>query len=157
VALTTLIITAGVVAAGISVLYWAYSWGTVANQEYSETISSSQNATQERIAFEYSAYSASSSQLTVYVINCGVVDDVGIARVYIWDSSSQLIGTFTPDGYGLMAILDNGVPMPIEDNVLGVGDEGYFTVTLGPVLDPGSYAFRVVTERGRNFDGSFVV
>jgi len=150
VALTTLIITAGVVAAGISVLYWAYSWGTVANAEYSQAIGSSQNATQERIAFEFATYSE--GQLTVYLLNCGVVNDVKVARVYVWDNSSQLVGNFVPDEPGLMYLSDH---LPILSNSLDVSDEGYFTVTIDPVLERGFYTFRVVTERGRNFDGSF--
>ena len=51
VALSTMIITAGVIAAGIGVLYWTYSWGNVADRQYSTSISTSQNATSEMIGF----------------------------------------------------------------------------------------------------------
>jgi len=151
VALTTMIITAGVIAAGIAVLYWATSWGNVANQQYSETVANSQTAIGERLAFEYTAYSG--NNLMVYLINNGMSNNVNITRVYIWDSSSQPIGTFTPNPPGLMNITSPGTPIP--GNSLDKGEDGYFTITVNPPLISGYYTFRVVTERGRNFDGSF--
>jgi hypothetical protein len=148
VALTTMIITAGVIAAGIAVLYWATAWGNVANQQYSETVANGQNAIQERLAFEYTRYSG--RQLTVYLINNGMSNNVSIARVYIWDSSYQLNGTFTPNPPGLMNIT-SGTAIP--NNSLDKGKDAYFTINSS--LASGYYTFRVVTERGRNFDGSF--
>ena len=150
VALTTMIITAGVIAAGIAVLYWATSWGNVANEQYSATVANSQSAIEERLAFEYTTYYA--GQLTVYLINNGMSNNVSIARVYIWDSSSQLIGTYTPDTPGLRDIASGAA---IPGNSLDKGEEAYFTVAVSPSLTSGYYTFRVVTERGRNFDGSF--
>lgn len=144
VALTTMIITAGVIAFGIAVLYWATSWGNVANQQYSATVANSQDAIGERLAFEYTTYSG--NNLTVYLINNGMSKNVSIARVYIWDSSHQPIGTFTP------SLMNISLPnTPIQS--LNIGDEGYFTINA-PGLS-GYCTFRVVTERGRNFDGSF--
>ncbi len=152
VALSTLIITAAVIAAGISVLYWAYSWGNIANDQYSQTISSNQNATSEKIAFEYTSYS--SGTLKVYLINCGQVNDIQIARVYIWDGASKIIGTFPPDDSGI-TLMHTSNGMPIAANSLGKGDEGYFTVNHA--LSSGIYTLRVVTERGRNFDTTISV
>ncbi len=94
VALTTMIITAGVIAAGIAVLYWAYSWGNVADNQYSSTVSNNQNAIQENLAFEYVTYSSTNYQLTVYVINCGLANSINFTRLYIWNSANQPIGTF---------------------------------------------------------------
>ena len=148
VALTTLLITAGVVAAGIATLYWAYSWGDAANQQYSETVVSNQNAASERITFEYTAYSA--GKLEVYLINCGQVGDVAVARVFIWNSASQLQGSYEPDPPGLM-YLDG-----TQAESLAAGEEGYFNLTT-PQFAAGYYTFRVVTERGRNFDGAFSI
>jgi cbb3-type cytochrome oxidase subunit 3 len=144
VALTTMIITAGVIAFGIAVLYWAYGWGNVANQQYSATVANSQDAIGERLAFEYTTYSG--NQLKVYLINNGMSNNVSIARVYIWDNSHQPIGTFTP------SLMNISLPnTPIKS--LNIGDEGYFTINA-PGLS-GYCSFRVVTERGRNFDGTF--
>ncbi len=148
VALTSLIITASVIAAGISVLYWAYSWGDIANQQYSQTVNSNQNATSEKLAFEFTTYS--SGTLKVYLLNCGQVNEVAVARVIIWDSSSQIVGTYPADG-SAVTLMDSSIPgTPIAGNNLDVGKEGYFTVN--PNLSAGYYTLRVVTERGRNFD-----
>lgn len=149
VTLSTLILSAGVIAFGITVLYWATSWGNVANQQYSATVANSQDAIGERLAFEYTTYSG--NNLTVYLINNGMSNNVSIARVYIWDSSSQLKGTFTPSGLMNITKPNNAIP----GNSLDKGEDGYFTITVNPPLISGYYTFRVVTERGRNFDGSF--
>jgi len=149
VALSTMIITAGVVAMGIAVLYWAYSWSNLATKQYSDAIATGSNAIGERIAFEYIAYSSSSAELTVNIINWGKTNNVSIARVYIWDSAHQPVGSFS--GLILMNITTSA---PIPGNTLNMGDEGYFSITTS--LPSNSYfSIRVVTERGRNFDGSF--
>lgn len=152
VALTTMIITAGVIAAGIAVLYWAYSWGNVANNQYAGTVANNQNSIQENIAFEYITYSninSNNGQLTVYVINCGLSNNVNLTRLYIWNSTNQLIGT-----YDISQLYRTSDGTAISNNSLNIGDEGYFNVTI-PTLTSGYYTIRVVTGRGRNFDGSF--
>jgi len=147
VALSTMIITAGVVAMGITVLYWAYSAGDLANKQYSDTIAVGSNAVVERLAFEYIDYSG--SQVTVNMINWGKANNVSIARVYVWDNNHELVGSFSD-----IVLFDIGTSQPIESNTLDVGDEGYFSI-ISP-LPPNSYFnIRVVTERGRNFDSSF--
>jgi hypothetical protein len=151
VALSTLIITAAVIAAGISVLYWAYSWGNIANQQYSQTIQGNQNATSELVTFEYITYSE--PKITVYLINCGQADDLAVARIYLWDNSGQAI-TYLPDDPGLKFTANSS---RIDSNSLDVGQEGYFTVTIDTSLHPGYYSLRLVTERGRNFDTAFSV
>jgi hypothetical protein len=151
VALTTMIITAGVIAAGIAVLYWAYSWGNVANNQYGSTVANNQNSIQENIAFEYINYSniSTNGQLTVYVINCGLSNKVNLTRLYIWNSANQLVGT-----YNILQLYRTSDGTAISNNSLNIGDEGYFNVTI-PTLTSGYYTIRVVTGRGRNFDGSF--
>jgi len=150
VALSTMIITAGVIAAGIAVLYWAYSWGNIANDQYANATANSMSAIQENLAFEYVVYS--DSKLTVNMINCGMSNNVGIARVYIWNNYSQPVGTFQPDTPGLMYI---GTTTAIPGNSLNKGMDGYFNITVTSSNLHGYYLFRIVTERGRNFDGSF--
>ena len=149
VALSTMIITAGVVAMGIAVLYWAYSVGNLANKQYSDTVAVGSNAVVERIAFEYIA--CSGSEVTVNMINWGKANNVSVARVYIWDSAHELVGSS-----GSIVLMDITTNTPISGNTLNTGDEGYFIVKVTPPLHSNSYySIRVVTERGRNFDGSF--
>ena len=148
VALTTLIISAGVVAAGIAVLYWARSWGNMANDQYASSVANSQNSILEGLSFEFITYS--SSKLTVYVISCGLSNNMTLARLYIWNNVNQPIGTYnifqlyrTSDGANISS--------------LNKGDEGYFQVAPSPALSSGYYTIRVVTGSGRNFDGSLSV
>lgn len=146
VVLSTLIITAGVIAAGIAVLYWAYSWGNIANDQYASTIANSQNSMQEGLSFEF--ISCSNNVLTVYVINSGLSNNVTLARLYIWNSTNQPIGAYNITQLNPM----NGKATIFS---LNKGGEGYFQVTPSPALSSGYYTIRVVTGSGRNFDGSF--
>ena len=91
VALSTMIITAGVIAAGIAVLYWTYSWGNVADQQYSQSVNSNSLAMQENIGFEYTIYNSENNQLTLYIINSGL-SNITLNRLYLWNSANQLIG-----------------------------------------------------------------
>ncbi len=150
VALTTMIITAGVIAAGIAVLYWAYSWGNIANTQYGNTVANNQNSIGESLAFEYVNYSSANNQLTVYVFNAGLSNGVTLDRLYLWNSSNQPIGTYN---IGQLYLTSDGAA--ISTNNLNNHDEGFFTVSPSPKLSSGYYTLRVVTGSGRNFDGSF--
>jgi hypothetical protein len=143
-----MILTAGVVVAGVAILYWAYSWGAVANHEYSNAVDSSSNAIGERIAFEYITYSNLAPQnLTVYIINCGQTNNVSIARVYI--SNSTWVGTTLPSPTLMSTANPNQTLLGLD-----MTDEGFFNVTT--TLGSGSYyTIHLVTQRGRNFDGVF--
>ncbi len=152
VALSTLIISAAVVAAGISVLYWAYSWGNIANDQYAQTVTSNQNATSERLGFEFTTYS--SGKLSVYLINCGQVSDIKIARVYLWDNQGHILGTYPTDFSPISNLMSASDNSEIPSNSLDKGQEGYFTVS-NLNLSQGFYTMRVITERGRSFDSSF--
>ncbi len=150
VALTTMIITAGVIAAGIAVLYWAYSWGNIANTQYGNTVANNQNSIGESIAFEYVNYSSSNNQLTVYVLNAGLSNGVALNRLYLWNSSNQPIGT-----YDIKQLYHTSDGAAISANSLNKHDEGFFTISPSPKLSSGYYTLRIVTGSGRNFDDSF--
>ncbi len=153
VALSTMIITAGVIAMGIAVLYWSYSWGNMAKRQYGETVSAGSVAIEERLSFEYIAYSAPESNLTVNVLNWGKANNLSIVRVYLWDKLNNPVGTFPDSNYNIVLMnITTGAPIPT--NSLNAREEGYFNLTVS--LDSNSYYnIRVVTDRGRNFDGSF--
>jgi hypothetical protein len=156
VAVSTMIITAGVVAMGITVLYWTYSWGNIANKQYMDNMQSGSNALGERIAFEYISYSG--SDLTVNMINWGKTNNVTIARVYIYDGSHEAIGTYSGND---TALRDIGTHNEIAEKGLNVGKDGCIIINLGSALNSYSnstiFTIQVVTERGRNFEGSFAI
>jgi hypothetical protein len=147
VALSTMIITAGVVAMGIAILYWAYDWGKVATIEISKGMQSDSNAIEERIGYEY--ISVSGKNVTVNIINWGKTGNVNVTRAYIWDSDHVSV-----DLSSEIHMVNIDTDQPISS--LNPGDEAKFTLTTTLPLTHDSYfTIRVVTERGRNFDSSF--
>lgn len=162
VVLSTMIITAGVIAGGIAVLYWAYGWGNLANNQYASTITNNQNSIEQNLAFEYISYSNGSNSLTgnltVYVINNGL-GNVSLSRLYIWNSTNALL---TTQPISAMYNITSNLPLstsPSYATTLSPGEEGYFNITgldLTQVVgSPAFYSIRVVTSSGMNFDGSF--
>ena len=144
----TLILTAGVLAMGVAVLYWASSWGQIATRTYSTAEGNSAKAIQERLGYEYIDYSG--NVLTVNVINWGTSANLTIANVYIYNNVHQYIGNYSRPT--LRSISTNS----LVTAGLAAGGEGYFQITPSPVLASGSfYYLRIVTGRGRTFDGTF--
>jgi hypothetical protein len=155
VALSTMIITAGVIAAGIAVLYWTYSWGNVADQQYSQTVNSNSLAMQENIGFEYVNYA--NPQLTIYIINSGQSNYMTLRSVYLWDTGNNLKGTYQNLILYLTSTIGQPSPTPLPTNYdLTRGIEVYFTINIGQ-LSSGYYTVRLVTGSGRNFDYTFSV
>ena len=156
VALSTMIITAGVIAAGITVLYWAYGVGNVADRQYSPSVSNSTSALGEQLGFEYTTYPVSSGSLYVYLINCGTSNNLTIAHVYLW--SSTFVQILPTKSWNLSPLYYTATPLkpiPASTGGLGIGREGYFILS-GLSLSSGTYYnLRVVTGRGSNFDEAF--
>lgn len=153
VVISTVVLSAGVLALGIAVLYWAYSWGSIANLQYSKSVANSSYAVSERLGFEYISYSSTGNVLTVNVINWGNANNLTIIRVFVWDSYHTDMAAGSPSQF---TYITNG--SLIQNNYLNMGEEGRFTVVVqSPLQDGHYYNIRVVTGRGRNFDGSFVV
>jgi hypothetical protein len=149
VVVSTIVLTAGVLAMGIAILYWAYSWGRLATHSYSITEETNAKAVQERLGFEYIDYSGGT--LTVNIMNWGGSGNVTIASVYLYDNTHQYVANYTrPTVRNITnnAVVQFGLP---------VGGEGYFALTPSPALFSGRlYYIRLITDRGRTFDGSFV-
>lgn len=154
VVVSTVVLSAGVLALGIAVLYWAFSWGNIASLQYSRAVAANSHAVAERVGFEYITYSRSNNLITVNLINCGGAHDLNISAVYLWDNYRNYIGTgaYTPSN---LTSITTGQPIP--DNALDISQEGRFTVTLSQPLPDGFYNIRIVTGRGRNFDTAFIV
>jgi hypothetical protein len=149
VVVSTIVLTAGVLAMGIAVLYWAYSWGNIANRTYASAEANSAKAVQERLGFEYIDYSRSSNILTVNLINWGTVGTVDIVNVHLWDNMRQPLGNYSNPSL-------KNITNDAAISSLNITDEGYFQITPVPPLALNSlYYIRVVTERGRTFDSSF--
>jgi hypothetical protein len=145
----TLVLTAGVLAMGIAILYWAYSWGNLATRAYSTSEANNAKAVQERLGFEYIEYLSSSNNLGVYVINWGGANNITIAHVFLWDNSHQPLGDYSNPSL-LNITTTNVIPG------LNIGDEANFRITPVSGLASNSfYYIRVITGRGRTFDSTF--
>lgn len=146
--ISNLILAGAVVALGFAVLSWTYSRSSVYNNEYANVMEANLDRIKEKLVFEYIFYNASDPpQLTVYLINCGEINDVSIANVYL--SNSSWFESF-PDVE--LWLLDG-----TSTESLDIREEGYFQIrpSVSLVADT-SYSIRIVTGRGRCFDATFL-
>ena len=154
VVVSTVVLTAGVLAMSIAVLYWTYSMGKITNIEYEENTAANSNAVEERIGFEH--INCFGNSITAYIINWGKSDDIGIAHVLILDSSYHYVSS-NKSNIVLKDIDDPSGNTLVPGNRLGIGADAVFTTSLSASLTSDTiYYIRIVTTRGRNFDGSFV-
>jgi len=86
--------------------------------------------------------------LTVFLLNCGTIDDVKIKTVYIYDHHNNLKEIFSdPSLYSFQGWEE------IPDQNLDIQDEG--RLVLSADLS-GFYNIKIVTVRGATFDADFV-
>jgi hypothetical protein len=147
-AVSATIMTSVVIALGLSVFTWAQARSSDYNSEFSETVDTETAKLREKLAFEYIFYDG--QNLTVFLLNCGTIDDVKIKTVYIYDSGSAPIQIFSdPPLYPF----HGWVVIPSQD--LDIQDEGRLVLPFSP--SPGVlYNIKIVTVRGAPFDTDFV-
>ena len=137
---------------------------TTATNNYTSTLTNSQQSMGERLGFEYVAYNSSSpATLIVYIINSGSANSVQINSLFLYDSNNRIVGVYSVSGGSISALqpIDSSMPTPISG--LNVRKEAYFTVTLGKdtsgkniFLSPGSvYTIQLITKSGSAFDYEF--
>jgi len=149
-AVSATIMTSVVIALGLSVFTWAQARSSDYNSDFSETVDTETAKLKEKLAFEYIFYDDTSSNLTVFLLNCGTIDDVKIKTVYIYDDSNVPIQVFLdPPLYSFHGWEE------IPDQNLDIQDEGRLVLPLSSSLS-GFYNIRIVTVRGATFDTDFV-
>jgi len=144
------ILTGVVIALSLSMFAWAQGRTSVYNNEYRETVDAETAKLKEKLAFEYVFYGNSSDDITVYLLNCGTIDNVEIKNVYVSNST-----WLSNPSFSTLKFL-NGIEIPDQD--LDVGEEGYFVLSpLSTNLKGGAYyCVKIITERGATFDSNFV-
>ena len=146
-AVSATIMTSVVIALGLSVFTWAQARSSDYNSEFSETVDTETAKLREKLAFEYVFYDG--QNLTVFLLNCGTIDDVKIKTVYIYDSGGAPIQIFSnPPLYSFHGWDE------IPDQDLDIQEEG--RVVLSADLPSGFYNIKIVTGRGATFDTDFV-
>jgi hypothetical protein len=146
-AISATILTGAVIALSLAVFGWSESRSSDYSKEFSDTVDAETERLKEKLVFEYVSYGNPSEDITIYLLNCGTIDNVEIKSVYV--SNSTWLHTFsTPTLHFL-----DGTTIPDQD--LDVGEEGYFF--LSPLsLSSGYYNVKVVTERGATFGSNFM-
>jgi len=148
VVVSNVILTGAVIAVSFVVLLWAQYRSSAYNEQYGEAMNADIARLKERLAFEYVFYSG--GNLTVYLMNCGTIDNITIQTVYVKDSTGALIQVNS--SITLMRFDGN----EIADKDLDKGEEGYFILSSLNLVADNSYSVRIITGRGSTFDHTFV-
>jgi len=148
-AVSATIMTSVVIALGLSVFTWAQARSSDYNSDFSETVDTETAKLKEKLAFEYIFHNDPADNLTVYLLNCGTIDDVKIKTVYIYAGNSTLIQIFSDP---LLHSFQNWEEIPDQD--LDIQEEG--RIVLSADLPNGLYNIKIVTVRGARFDADFV-
>lgn len=145
-AISNIILTTVVVTLGFTVLYWTYARSSAFNIEYTSVVEANLATIREKLVFEYVFYDRGGGELYVFLMNCGTVDDVRLVTVYL--SNDSWVQSFS--GVVLKFLNDTSTLR------LDVLEEGYFKLISVDLKVEESYSVRVVTERGRWFDATFI-
>ena len=148
-AVSTTILAGAVIALSLAVFAWSESRSEDYSQEFSETVDAETARLKEKLVFEYVSYGNPSYDISVYLLNCGTIDDVEIKRVYI--ANDTWLQSFPSP---ILYFLDH---TEMSDQDLDVGEEAYVVVTLSSTLSSGYYNIQVVTIRGETFGAKFLV
>jgi hypothetical protein len=151
----TVLLASIIIAFGSVAYYYASNLTRTATDDYVKTLSDSQQAMSERIAFENVVYSSSPSTLKIFVLNCGSANNIKINSIFLYDANHAITGGSPYSGSAISVLKTIEGDTPITGNSLNVGKEGYFTVTLsGSLIDP-VYTIHLITQSGSYFDYDF--
>jgi hypothetical protein len=139
------ILAGAVIALGFVTLGWVNQRTSIANDQYADVLDTNLESIKEQIVFEYLFYNSNESNLTVYLMNCGKSDNVNLATAYL--SNSTWTESFDISNLRLL----NGT---LTQN-LDIDDEGYISINVS-LLASNTYSIRLITERGRAFDFTFI-
>lgn len=158
----TVLLASIIIVFGSVAYYYSSNITRTATNDYVSTLSGSQQAIAERIGFENVAYDQSSKTLTIYIINCGLANNLQIDTVFIYDSNHNIVGQPYSDGFALQPIVNGGPsPTPITSNNLNIGKEASFTITQvtqsnnQPLVSGSIYIIHLITKSGSAFDYEF--
>jgi hypothetical protein len=160
----TVLLATIIIVFGSVVYYYATNLTTTSTNNYSNSLSNSQQSISERIGFENVLYDSSSSpKLTIYIINSGSANNIQINLAFLYDSAHNIIGAYSSSDGSISALkpIDSAGPTTISS--LNVGKEACFTVSLGKntagnniLLSAGSiYTINLITKSGSGFNYEF--
>ena len=146
--ISTIILASVVITLSFVVLAWAQIRTADYAENYGETTDAEIARLKERLTVEYIFYDGSSRNISIYLLNCGAIDDVKIRSVHAKNGTWHKV--FPSPSLKFL----NGTSIPNQD--LDIGEEGYLILSTD-TLTAGTYYFvRIVTHRGSLFDSGFV-
>jgi hypothetical protein len=154
----TVLLASIVILFGSVAYYFASNITTSTTNNYVSIVSDNQQAISESLAFENVVYTSSAPPtMTIYVLNCGIANNLKIDALFIYGAGHSIVGTpYSGAQISQIGAVAGGTP--IIGNSLNVGQEGCFSVRLnGPALIRGSvYTIHLITQSGSAFDYDFV-
>jgi hypothetical protein len=153
----TVLLATIIIIFGSAVFYFANNITTTTTNDYVKTVSNSQQAIAERVSFENVVYISTTKTLTVSILNSGSANNLKLNSLLLYNGARTVVDNIpdlsTNPNYALKNIETNVL---IQGNILNVGKEAYFTVTLGTGLPSGSiYTIHLITQSGSSFDYDF--
>jgi len=141
-----------VITLSLVVFAWSQNVSSNYNYQFSQSVGVEVDRLKEKLVFEYIYYNTTGSlkKVSVYLLNCGTIDNVTILTVSISNSSGWFQSFSSPS----LKLL-NGTPA--SDQYIDRGEERRVDLSLSTSLKKYAYySVRIVTVRGATFDSSFV-
>ena len=105
-AMSATILTVAVIALSLAVFRWGEGRASSYNNDFDRAVDRETAELKEKIIFEYVSYDKTSNDITVYLLNCGDIDDVEIDReLNIGEEARETETTGKIDGIDIRAYM----------------------------------------------------
>lgn len=138
--ISSIIMASVVIALSFAVLAWTQFRTSDYAETYGETTDAEIARLKERLTVEYISYNGSSGNLSIYLLNCGAINNVEIESVRVQNATGHIIEVFSDTE------LD-----------LDMGAKGFLILNCEEQLDEGNYFVSIETERRSLFNAGFDV
>lgn len=143
-----IILLTAVIAAGFAALGIVRSNSNIFAQQYGQTVAYDISILNEKVAFEYVFYNATSTRLHLYILNFGMANNISASVINLGNSSWST--TFS--GTQVLLKYLNGTAVP----ALNIGEEGYILLPPTTLVRGTAYIVTINTQRGSAFACNFV-
>lgn len=144
--ISSIIMASVVIALSFAVLAWSQIRTSDYAENYGETTDAEIARLKERLTVEYIFYNGSSGNLSIYLLNCGTIDNVTIQNVHVNNASWHK--DFPSPSLKFL----NHTTIQALDR----GEEGYLLLSCGTLTSGNYYFVNILTERRSLFDTGFV-
>jgi hypothetical protein len=142
--ISSILLCSAVITLGFAVFAYAQHQASDANMRYADNTNNNIARIQEKLVFEHIYNNCSLNELTVFIINCGNSDDVGLAKAYL--TRDSLVQSF--EDIELKSL--NGTIIESLD----FNEEAFFKLSIN-LAEDASYTLQILTTRGRFFVTTF--